>query len=101
MKAFFTDWRKLKVSFWIHIIFYPIAPTTCTAGGTECNGNTDGLVLCGLTSLKCIGKLQILQWCVIEMLKQIFRKTFYLFGPPTKMNWETNDTSFETPLNHM
>ena len=40
---------------------------------------------------------KLLQWCAIEMLQQVFRKMFQLFWPPSHMNLETNDTSFESP----
>ena len=38
-----------------------------------------------------------LHWCAIEILQQVFRKMFQLFCPPSQMNLETIDTSFESP----
>ena len=39
----------------------------------------------------------MLQWLSIEILRQIFSQTFWLFYPPSKQNSETNDTSLESP----
>ena len=37
------------------------------------------------------------QWLSIEILRQIFSQTVWLFYPPFKKNSETNDTSLESP----
>ena len=39
----------------------------------------------------------MIQWCAIEIRRQNFSQTFWLFQPPSKQNSETNDTCLESP----